>query len=106
MKAHVKTAQEKASLLEKSEIMRINKIWMIALNQEFCFGKKRLLDVYAKVCSISGELYEDPEYWLKIDELLLDNLGFSDIIEREDLNEREQAAKEIHKENGKKWRQY
>ena len=82
MKAHVKTAQEKASLLEKSEIMRINKIWMIALNQEFCFGKKRLLDVYAKVCSISGELYEDPEYWLKIDELLLDNLGFSDIIER------------------------
>lgn len=43
MKARIKTKYEYMSYLEMSEIARVNKIWMVALNQEFEFGAGRLL---------------------------------------------------------------
>lgn len=106
MKARVKTPRQKYLELEKREIARINKIWMTALNQVYGFGEKRLLEVYADVCERSGEIFNNPEQWYYIDELLLDKFHMADLFEREDIGEREQTAKEIHKENGKKWRQY
>lgn len=105
MKAHVKTQQEKLSLLETSEIIRINKVWMLALNQKFGFAAKRLVDAYIEVCKISGELYEDPEYWGVVDEVLIDKQEL-DFFPKEDLDEREKVISEIHKTSGKKWRQY
>ena len=105
MKAHVKSQQEKVSFLEKSEIMRINKIWMIALNQKFGFAAKRLAETYAEVCNISGRLYEDPEYWEIVDKILIDKQKL-DFLPEEDLEEREKTIADIHKLNGEKWRQY
>lgn len=105
MKAHVQTQQEKLSLLEKAETMRINKVWMMALNQKFGFAAKRLVDAYIEVCKISGELYEDPEYWSVVDEVLINKQGL-DFVPKEDLDEREKAIADIHKSSGRKWRQY
>lgn len=105
MKAHVKTKQEKLSMLEAVEVMRINKVWMIALNQEFGFAAERLSRAFAAVCKISGELYEDPEYWMQVGEILIGRNGL-DFMNPEDLNEREKIALEIHKASGKKWRMY
>lgn len=106
MKARVKTDLEKLSWLERSEIMRINKIWMIALHNKLNYGQNGLMNVYSEVCKIAGELYEDPEYWDTVDELLCSKYDFEDFLPREDVDEREKIAKELHKEHGKKWRQY
>ena len=106
MKAHVQSKQEKLSLLEKEEIMRINKIWMLTLNQVFGFGAERLVKAFSAVCKYSGNLYEDPEYWQEVDHLLVDKMQFGDFIEREDLEEREKTMLEVHRANGKKWRDY
>lgn len=46
-----------------------------------------------------------PEIWYYIDEILIDNYSM-DFFEPENLQEREKAVKQIHKENGKKWRDY
>lgn len=106
MKARVKTKYDYLSYLETSEIARVNKIWMVALNQELGIGAERLLRVFEKVCSMSSELYEDPERWMQIDDIIFKRFGFDDFLPREDLDEREEAAKEIHKLNGKKWRDF
>ena len=103
MKARVQTKLDKLSLLEKIEIARVNKLWYIALNQEFGFGKKRLERVYAEVCDIAGQLYESPEHWIIIDERL-EKLKANEYLPPEDINEREEIARAIHKANGKKWR--
>lgn len=106
MKARVKTDLEKLSWLERSEIMRINKIWMIALHNKLNYGQNGLMTVYSEVCKIAGELYEDPEHWDTVDELLCGKYDFEDFLPREDVDEREKIARELHKEHGKKWRQY
>lgn len=105
LKARIPTIEDKASLLEHSEVMRINKLWMIALHNKLGYTANGILGVYAEVCKIAGELYEDPEYWGTVDELLCDKYRFGEFLPREDVNEREKLAAEIHKAQHKKWRQ-
>lgn len=106
MKARIKTDFEKISLLERSEIMRINKIWMMALHNRLRYTQNGICGVYGEVCEIAGKLYEDPEYWGQIDELLCDKFELGDIVPMEDVDEREKLSAEIHKRYGKKWRRY
>ena len=106
MNARVKTIEDKASLLEHAEIMRINKIWMIAVHNKCNYGQNGLANLYAEVCKIASELYEDPEYWSVIDDLLCEKYEFEEFLPRENLAEREKLAAELHKSHGKKWRKY
>lgn len=106
MKARIKTKYDYMSYLEMSEIARVNKIWMVALNQELGIGAERLLRVFEKVRSMSSDLYEDPERWMQVDDIVFNRFGFDDFLPHEDLDEREEAMKEIHKLNGKKWRDF
>ena len=106
MKARVKTTLDKMSLLEKVEIARINKIWMIALHNSLGYTAKGIERIYAEACDIAGKLYEDPEYWQVIDDLLCGTYKFEEFLPREDVDEREKICEELHKFHGKKWRQY
>lgn len=92
--------------MNKAEILRINKIWLFSLNQLYGFAEKRLTEVYTEVNKQAADLYETPEQWYYVDEKLLDQYHMNDIFDREDISEREIAAKQIHKKHGKKWRQY
>lgn len=84
MKVHIPTRREIERKLEISEIHRINKLWLYTLGRCVRISKERLRDLYANVCQMAGDIYEDPE--------------------PEDYNEREWVAKQKHKENHKKWR--
>lgn len=106
MKARVKTELEKMSLLERMEIARINKIWMVAIHNHCHYAGNGIANVYAEACKIAGELYEDPEYWQTVDELLCDKYGFEEFLPREDIDEREKLSADLHKQHGKKWRKY
>ena len=106
MKARIKTAKEKADELSRAEVNRIFKLCCLCLNEQFRFGEKRMKKFCERVSQISGAVHENPEQWYYIDEYLLDNYHMDDVFKREDLDERELATKQIHKENGKKWRVY
>lgn len=105
MKARVKNMNDKITLLEKAEIMRINKVWMIALYNHLHFSGNGISNVYAEACKIAGELYEDPELWYRVDEKIKE-WKLDEFLPPENLDEREKVAAEIHKAHGKKWRQY
>lgn len=105
MKARVKTRRDIEYQLQRKEIERINKLWLFALHQCFEFGNVRLRKIYQEICDISEKAYNMPEIWYYIDELLIDNYSM-DFFEPENLQEREKTVKQIHKENGKKWRDY
>lgn len=83
--------------------MRQN-LWLTVLNQEFGFGADRLKKAMDAVSRLSCKLYEDPEYWMRIDELLIDKYELTKYVSAEDIDEREIAAQQIHKKSGKKWR--
>lgn len=105
MKARVKTRRDIEYQLQRKEIERINKLWLFSLHQCFEFGNVRLRKIYQEICDISEKAYNMPEIWYYIDELLIDNYSM-DFFEPENLQEREKAVKQIHKQNGKKWRDY
>ena len=106
MKAHIPSKAEIERKLTKEEILRINKIWLFAIGQMVRISTERERKLYEYVYDIAGELYEDPENWLRIDDFVIDNLGLEGVFERENYDEREEVAKDLHKKNGKKWRQY
>lgn len=106
MKARIKSKREKFLELQKEEILRINKLWLFSINQCFDFEKDKLLEVYEELCKQSADAAERPELWYYVDNLLIDQFGMGDIFTKEDLIERENTLKQIHKENGKKWRCY
>lgn len=106
MKARIKTEKEKADELSRAEVNRIFKLCCLCLNENFGFGEKRMKDFCIGISKISAKIHENPEQWYYIDEYLLDHYHMDDVFKREDLEERELATKQIHKENGKKWRDY
>ena len=105
MKARIKTELERIAELDRSEILRINKVWMMALYNHLHFGKRGIGNIYAEVCKLAGELYDTPEGWYYVDEKLRE-WGFDEYLPPEDLNEREKTVAQIHKEHRQKWRQY
>jgi hypothetical protein len=105
VKARIKTELERIAELDRSEILRINKVWMIALHSHLNFQKNGVSNMYAEVCKIAGELYETPERWYYIDEKLRE-WELDEFLPPEDLEEREKTIAEIHREHGRKWRQY
>lgn len=106
MKARTRTSETIQKELTHDEINRIFKLCCLCLNEQFGFGEKRLKKFCYRLSQMSVEVYEKPEQWYYIDEYLLDHYHMDDVFKREDLEERELATKQIHKENGKKWRQY
>ena len=106
MKARVKTAKEKADILSRQEVSRIFKLCCVCLNQAFGFGEKRMKDFCIAVSQLSAKIHETPEQWYYMDEYLIDKYNMGDIFEREDIDEREATTKLIHKEHGRKWREY
>lgn len=106
MKARIRTSETIQKELTHDEINRIFKLCCLCLNEQFGFGEKRLKKFCYRLSQMSVGVYEKPEQWYYIDEYLLDHYHMDDVFKREDLEERELATKQIHKENGKKWRQY
>lgn len=106
MKARIKTKKEIGRQLQREEILRIFKLWLFSLNQIYGFGAKRLNRILSEVNAQAAEAYETPELWYYIDEIIIDKYQFGDKFNREDLDEREDTSKQIHKENGRKWRCY
>lgn len=106
MKARIRTSETIQKELTHDEINRIFKLCCLCLNEQFGFGEKRLKKFCYRLSQMSVEVYEKPEQWYYIDEYLLGHYHMDDVFKREDLEERELATKQIHKENGKKWRQY
>lgn len=106
MKAHIPTGREIEAKLTLEEILRINKIWLYTVGQSVRISKERLRDLYANVCKMAGDIYEDPELWLRIDDYILGELKLTEGFEPEDYNEREWVAEQKHKEQHKKWRAY
>lgn len=106
MKARIPTQKEISSKLTLQEILRVNKIWIYTISRCIRISKERLCDLYANVCQFSGEVYEDPELWVEIDEHLLGKLDLGEAFEPEDYDERERASKTQHKEDHKKWRMW
>lgn len=106
MKAHIPTGREIEAKLTLEEILRINKIWLYTVGQSVRISKERLRDLYANVCKMAGDIYEDPELWVRIDDYILGELKLTEGFEPEDYNERELVAAQKHKEQHKKWRAY
>lgn len=106
MKARIRTSETIQKELTHDEINRIFKLCCLCLNEQFGFGEKRMKKFCERVSQISGTVHENPEQWYYIDEYLLGKYRMGNLFKYEDLNEREIATKQIHKENGIKWRQY
>lgn len=106
MKARIKTAKDIKYELSREEVNRIFKLCCLCLNEKFGFGEKRMKKFCERVSQISGVVHENPEQWYYIDQYLLGKYHMGNLFKHEDLNEREIATKQIHKENGIKWRQY
>ncbi len=106
MKARIRDNKVIGKELEREEFLRLNKLWLFAINQTFGFGRKRLLRLYKEFCKMSGELYNTPEWWFRVDEKIRGQYHMEDIFPAEDLVERESTLKQVHKENGQKWRCY
>lgn len=104
MKARIPTKREIEAELTLAEILRLNKIWLYTIGRCVRISKERLCDLYANVCQMAGDIYEDPELWLRVDEYILGELKLTEGFEPEDYNEREYVAAQKHKEHGKKWR--
>lgn len=104
MKAHIPTKQEIEAKLELDEILRLNKLWIYTIGRCVRISKERLRDLYANVCQMAGDIYEDPELWIRVDEYILGELKLTEGFEPEDYNEREWVAEQKHKEHHKKWR--
>lgn len=102
MKAHIPTSYEKEREFIREHINRVIKLFCYTLYCEYGWGATRLLRLVLAAHKASDELYEDPEYWERVDDTLIDRLGLP--FKREDYDEREESSKIIHKENGKKWR--
>lgn len=104
MKARIKTKRQQRKELEKEEINRINKLWLYVLSDVCGYEGEKLAEIFLKVNEQAVEVYETPEMWYYIDEKLIDQ--FKIPFPRENLSERETAVKQIHKEHGRKWRDY
>ena len=102
MKAHIPTPYEKERDFINEHINRVIKLFSYTLYCEYGWGAKRLWRLVLSAQKASDELYEDPEYWERVDDTLIDRLGLP--FKREDYTEREESAKIIHKESGRKWR--
>lgn len=105
MKARIPTKYDKFLTLQREEIARINKVWLFALHEIYGFGNERLRKVYEEVFRLSAESFDTPEIWYYIDELLIDRYEM-DFFKPEDLQEREDAMAQKHKDAGIKWRKY
>lgn len=97
MKAHIPNIQEKADKYEQELIMRTLKIACIVLAEEYGFGQQRLERFCCQMCDKGAYLGKNPEQWIRIDEYLIDRCNLDTIFNREDLDERENAARAIRK---------
>jgi len=106
MKARIRTNKIIQKELSHDEINRIFKLCCLCLNEQFGFGEKRLKKFCYRLSQMSVEVYEKPEQWYYIDEYLFKQYNMADMFTPENIDERELASYQIHKEEGKKWRQY
>lgn len=104
MKAHIPTKKEIELRLTLSEILRLNKLWVYVLARSTRITRERLHEICKDVYKLADDIYEDPELWLRVDELLLDKLKFTDIFNPENYDEREEITRIKHKAQHKKWR--
>lgn len=104
MKAHVKTEEEQNRENEKCEIVRFLKILTFVLLQDLEFDPQKVKIIIESANQYSEELFHDPEKWGQLDDYLIDK-GIN-IYPKEDINERLEASRDIHKKAGKKWRKY
>lgn len=104
MKARIPTKHEIEAKLTLEEILRINKLWVYVVARSTRITRERLHEICKDVYKLADDIYEDPELWLRVDELLLDKLEFTDIFTPENYSEREEVARLKHRENHKKWR--
>lgn len=105
LKAHIETPQEAEKKLQKSEIVRIFKIMAFVLCQDFGFGYSRVKKAIDLISQYSQELYQDPEKWIQVDDYLYNKKNVR-MFPKENIEERIEASRDIHKEAGQKWRQY
>lgn len=56
---------------------RVMKVFCIALNQEFGFGKERLMKLIAKVEEISTEREHDEVFWARVDRYVNEYIGMA-----------------------------
>lgn len=61
---------------------RTMKTFCVALNQEFGFGKDRLMRLISKVLEIGKEREQDEVFWAHIDRYVIEHIGLE--FERED----------------------
>ena len=61
---------------------RCYKAIAVALNEQFGFGKSRLMKLYDKVKEIAIKRNEDEIYWKHIDDVVINQIGID--FERED----------------------
>lgn len=61
---------------------RIFKLFCIALNEKYGFGKQRLLSILQEVECLSVESQQDEVFWTHIDRVVIDQMGIE--FERED----------------------
>ena len=56
---------------------RIMKIFCVALNQEYGFGKDRLMKLIAKVEELSTEREQDEVFWSHVDRYVNEHIGMA-----------------------------
>jgi hypothetical protein len=56
---------------------RIFKLFCIALNEKYGFGKNRLLSVLQEVECLSVESQQDEVFWTHVDKVVVDQLGIN-----------------------------
>lgn len=84
-KLKTKVRQEVAKEYERKgqeATRRIFKLFCIALNEKYGFGKQRLLSVLQEVECLSVESQQDEVFWTHIDRVVIDQMGIE--FERED----------------------
>ena len=97
MKARIQSDKEKIIQYENKLIMRTLKMACIVLAEEYGFGQQRIERFCCQMCNKGTYLIENPEQWVRIDEYLIDKCKLNAIFERENLDERESAARAIRK---------
>ena len=63
---------------------RIFKLFCVALNKEFGFGKLRLFNLLNEVSKLSNEKQHDEVFWSHIDKVVIEQIGIE--FPREDYN--------------------
>lgn len=89
MKAHIPastrlTRKEKAVVREYDEQVRNEeynrylKICAVALHEKFGFGHDRIADFLGELTKLAGEAEKDEVFWKHVDDVVLDELKFTD----------------------------